>query len=205
MADVRAPSGQALAVPATPASAVDGPSGFDPSRIENTCMRCGERNPCWFAPNEVWNYVVGGPKAADDPGGFLCPNCFILLAEAVGLRGVWELRPERVAGPRKFTRTTEQNPDRREVARACVELIRASGRPMKVVELLAALEQSGVVIFGKNRRVVLNTMLWRSPEIIERTKAGYIPAAIATEARRAGTGNTDPVHEGAGLKGIAHD
>jgi hypothetical protein len=28
----RAPSGQALAVPATPANAVDGPSGFDPSR-----------------------------------------------------------------------------------------------------------------------------------------------------------------------------
>jgi len=29
----RAPAGQALAVPATPANAVDGPSGFDPSRI----------------------------------------------------------------------------------------------------------------------------------------------------------------------------
>jgi hypothetical protein len=27
------PSDQALAVPATPANAVDGPSGFDPSRI----------------------------------------------------------------------------------------------------------------------------------------------------------------------------
>jgi hypothetical protein len=27
------PSDQALAVPATPASAVDGPAGFDPSRI----------------------------------------------------------------------------------------------------------------------------------------------------------------------------
>jgi hypothetical protein len=34
MTDIgRAPSGQALAVPATPANAVDGPSGFDPSRI----------------------------------------------------------------------------------------------------------------------------------------------------------------------------
>lgn len=30
----RDPSGQALAVPATPADAVDGPSGFDPSRID---------------------------------------------------------------------------------------------------------------------------------------------------------------------------
>jgi hypothetical protein len=36
----RAPSGQALAVPATPASAVDGPSGFDPSRLLGLAERC---------------------------------------------------------------------------------------------------------------------------------------------------------------------
>lgn len=35
----RDPSGQALAVPATPASAVDGPSGFDPSRDETQEQR----------------------------------------------------------------------------------------------------------------------------------------------------------------------
>lgn len=32
----RDPSGQALAVPATPANAVDGPAGFDPSRVRVT-------------------------------------------------------------------------------------------------------------------------------------------------------------------------
>jgi hypothetical protein len=39
MGDIgRAPSGQALAVPATPASAVDGPSGFDPSRYTDSTL-----------------------------------------------------------------------------------------------------------------------------------------------------------------------
>lgn len=40
----RAPSGQALAVPATPANAVDGPSGFDPSRKLGQCLWCEAPN-----------------------------------------------------------------------------------------------------------------------------------------------------------------
>jgi hypothetical protein len=69
----------------------------DSGRSEDVCMRCNGPNPCWFAPHEVWNYVVGGPSAKGDPGGFLCPTCFIQLAAAVGMRGAWELRPKRAS------------------------------------------------------------------------------------------------------------
>jgi hypothetical protein len=37
-------SHQALAVPATPANAVDGPAGFDPSRGETRLLVCGGRD-----------------------------------------------------------------------------------------------------------------------------------------------------------------
>jgi hypothetical protein len=72
-----------------------GASGFDPSRGDDLCNRCGVENPVWFASHDVWNYVVGGPNARGDPGGVLCPVCFIGLASAIGLKGSWELRPSR--------------------------------------------------------------------------------------------------------------
>jgi hypothetical protein len=72
------------------------PTGFDPSRCENRCDDCGGVNPVWYAPNALWNLVVGGPEAKGDPGGFICPGCFIARAEASGIRPTaWELRPER--------------------------------------------------------------------------------------------------------------
>lgn len=50
-----------------------------------TCERCGGPVRVWFAPNKLWNLVKGGPAATDDPGGMLCPNCFIDAAEEAGL------------------------------------------------------------------------------------------------------------------------
>src|SRR5437868_786969 len=44
---------------------------------EKVCQDCGGRNPVWFAPNPVWNLVMGGPDAKGDPGGIICPVCFI--------------------------------------------------------------------------------------------------------------------------------
>ena len=41
---------------------------------------CGHPNPIWFADNELWNAVMGGKAAKDDPGGVLCPTCFMLKA-----------------------------------------------------------------------------------------------------------------------------
>jgi hypothetical protein len=72
------------------------PSGFDPERSESRCDDCGGVNPVCFAPNDLWNLVIGGPEAKGDPGGFVCPNCFIGRAEAAGVnRAAWKLEPER--------------------------------------------------------------------------------------------------------------
>lgn len=62
---------------------------------ELACDDCGRPNPVWFAPNEVWNLAIGGPDARDDPGGFVCPNCFIIRAEQAGIvPTAWKLEPE---------------------------------------------------------------------------------------------------------------
>lgn len=49
------------------------------------CQQCGASNPCWFAPHDLWNRVVGGPDAKDDPGGVLCPTCFGIKAQEAGV------------------------------------------------------------------------------------------------------------------------
>jgi hypothetical protein len=67
---------------------------------ENACHECGIDNPVWFAPNKLWNRVMGGPDATDDPGGFLCPICFIRRAQASGVVPTgWLLTEEAVAAP----------------------------------------------------------------------------------------------------------
>lgn len=65
-------------------------------RREDTCDCCGRHNPVWFAPNGLWNLVLGGPEAEGDPGGFLCPVCFIAKADAcehVPFVTGWKLQP----------------------------------------------------------------------------------------------------------------
>lgn len=49
--------GQALAVPATPANAVDGPSGFDPSRKPMIADRIGEK--CRFTHCKGKSFRLG--------------------------------------------------------------------------------------------------------------------------------------------------
>jgi hypothetical protein len=67
----------------------------DAGRCESRCDDCGGVNPVWFAPNALWNFVVGGADAKGDPGGFLCPGCFIARAEKIGIRPTaWMLRRE---------------------------------------------------------------------------------------------------------------
>lgn len=62
------------------------------------CQDCQRENPVWFAPSPLWNLVMGGEDARGDPGGTVCPNCFIERAEAAGqIPTAWELRPEELA------------------------------------------------------------------------------------------------------------
>ena len=56
---------------------------------ESVCQDCNGPNPVWFAPNEVWNRVMGSPY------GFVCPGCFIARSEAGGERFIWRVAPER--------------------------------------------------------------------------------------------------------------
>lgn len=38
---------------------------------EDICQECGDENPTWYAPNELWNEVIGSPN------GIICPVCFL--------------------------------------------------------------------------------------------------------------------------------
>lgn len=53
---------------------------------EDTCQRCVSPNPTWFAPNNLWNEVA-------EDYNFLCPNCFIELANSHKER-TWKIEPE---------------------------------------------------------------------------------------------------------------
>lgn len=43
----------------------------------------------WSAPNDVWNLVMGGKEARDDPGGILCCACFWRRARDIGIHISW--------------------------------------------------------------------------------------------------------------------
>lgn len=68
---------------------------------ELLCERCGREHAIWFAANEIWNEVVG------DSASFLCPNCFMALADERFGQQCWEVRREAVGeaeGPEKPSR-----------------------------------------------------------------------------------------------------
>ena len=48
---------------------------------EDFCDDYGGKNPRWWADHALWNLVMGGPTAKDDPGGIVCPRCFMIRAE----------------------------------------------------------------------------------------------------------------------------
>jgi hypothetical protein len=64
---------------------------------EATCERCGGPNVVWFAPNDLWNRVVGSPN------GILCPTCFIRAAEASGVEAVWRVTPDDMTRDAMYT------------------------------------------------------------------------------------------------------
>jgi hypothetical protein len=43
----------------------------------------------WYAPNPLWNRIMGGFNCKFDPGGCLCPECFDRRAREQGEPLVW--------------------------------------------------------------------------------------------------------------------
>lgn len=73
---------------------------------ELSCQLCNDLNPVWYAPNEVWNLV------AKDKYHFLCPNCFIRLAERKGIEPTgWKITPEFDSQPKPVSIGTESTID----------------------------------------------------------------------------------------------
>lgn len=66
--------------------------------VELHCDDCQQPYGVWFADNAVWNFVIGGPEAKDDPGGMLCPRCFTVRAEPVFQQAaIWHLTLDNAA------------------------------------------------------------------------------------------------------------
>lgn len=57
------------------------------------CQRCGDAGwhrlgrTYWFAPNALWNLVMGGEA------GVLCPRCFTIACELAGIAIGWTCGP----------------------------------------------------------------------------------------------------------------
>ena len=94
---------------------------------ELECDDCQQPYAVWFAPSPVWNFVMGGPDAKDDPGGMLCPRCFTLRAEVAGvIPTAWEVRPEQPFDPGEMS-----------LRQILAEEIKERGGPQSYLDMLA--------------------------------------------------------------------
>lgn len=59
---------------------------IEPDHPEATCKKCGGKNTLWYAPNEIWNSVMRDTDHLEDDWGIICPQCFLELTEAKGLK-----------------------------------------------------------------------------------------------------------------------
>ena len=69
--------------------------------IEAFCHRCRGPNVEWSAPSPLWNQVMrGGSINGVEPyHGIICPTCFAIMAEALGIACRWRLSAEIVNVP----------------------------------------------------------------------------------------------------------
>lgn len=65
------------------------PRACAPALHDGPCDDCKRHYPAWRAEHDTWNAVMGGPGATDDPGGLLCPTCFLTRADGVSDVAVW--------------------------------------------------------------------------------------------------------------------
>lgn len=110
------------------------------------CDECGSWCPTWFAPNAVWNLAIGGPAATDDPGGILCPSCFIAKAEVAGIvPSAWFLTPDENGAALETLQIIADWPDAKMTRSTCVDmraLARTIIRATKAKGLPAMSEQT---------------------------------------------------------------
>lgn len=68
------------------------------SHIEDFCHRCGGPNITWAAPSPLWNEVMrgGSINGEEDFNGIICPICFAVLAEKLGVAALWRLSAKRL-------------------------------------------------------------------------------------------------------------
>ncbi len=64
---------------------------FKDQHPEAICDDCGGTNVTWFAPSYLWNKVA---RRLDGTDPMLCPRCFIIRAEAMGINdSAWMVVP----------------------------------------------------------------------------------------------------------------
>ncbi|HCT81183.1 MAG TPA: hypothetical protein DGT23_32360, partial [Micromonosporaceae bacterium] len=65
---------------------------------EGHCHRCGGPNLPWSAPSPLWNEVMRGGdiNGGESYDGIICPVCFAILAEDVGIADLWRLDAKQV-------------------------------------------------------------------------------------------------------------
>lgn len=60
--------------------------------MSDICETCSRAVPVWFAPNELWNEVMGSERQS-----IVCPVCFIERAEHQGvIPSAWKLDVEKI-------------------------------------------------------------------------------------------------------------
>lgn len=76
-----------------------GPSDAIPRAREGTCERCQRPYRGWVAASPLWNAVVrGGSINGEEVYAFLCPNCFMEIAEDSGIASGFQLRAASASG-----------------------------------------------------------------------------------------------------------
>lgn len=118
--------------------------GMGEAHGDRKCDACHRANPVWFAPSPLWNLVIGGPEATDDPGGVLCPICFIEKAEAAGVMpatGAWLVTKEPAAS------LTSPSPDLAEENERLREALEDTQSTLSAVKAEAIADGGGTCVW----------------------------------------------------------
>lgn len=66
---------------------------------ELLCMKCGREYPTWWAESPLWNATMRRRTDGSDEYPFVCPTCFVVLADERGVASMFELRSVDLPAP----------------------------------------------------------------------------------------------------------